>query len=216
MIHKHIGTLLRAVAGASLLLAGTAQAASLEAQLDSVQHGWAQAYYAAPKEQKDAAFAKLIADADAMLQAYPARAEALTWHAIVLSSAAKFGGGLSALGQVKQARKDLQQAEQIDPRTLDGSVYSSLGSLYANVPGWPIAFGDKKQADAYLQKALAINPDGIDPNFFYAELLAARGDKAAAKRYYEKALAAPPRPGREDADNGRRAEIRAALARLDG
>ena len=208
-----IRTLMRAAAGA-LLLAGSAHAATLEETLSSVQHGWAQAYYAVPKDQKDAAFDKLVGEADAMLQAYPQRAEALTWHAIVLSSAAKFGGGLSALGQVKQARKDLLQAEQIDPDILNGSVYTSLGSLYANVPGWPIAFGDKKQADAYLQKALAINPGGIDPNFFYGELLADRGDKAAAKTYYEKALAAPPRPGREDADAGRRSEIKAALAKL--
>ena len=209
-----IRTLMRATTAALLLLAGSAHAATLEDALSSIQHGWAQAYYAVPKEQKDAAFDKLIGEADAMLQAYPQRAEALTWHAIVLSSAAKFGGGLSALGQVKQARKDLLQAEQIDPNILNGSVYSSLGSLYANVPGWPIAFGDKKQADAYLQKALTINPNGIDPNFFYGELLAGRGDKAAAKTYYEKALAAAPRPGREDADAGRRSEIKAALAKL--
>lgn len=198
------------------LLCGSAasDAATLDDSVLAVQHGWAQAYYQAPKSEKDAAFAKLIGEADAMVQAYPDRAEALTWRAIVLSSAAKFGGGLGALKQVKQAREDLLEAEHIDPRALDGSIYSSLGSLYANVPGWPLAFGDKKRAETYLKKALAINPDGIDPNFFYAELLAARGDPAAAKTYYEKALAAPPRPGREDADAGRRAEIAAALAKL--
>ncbi len=93
-------------------------------------------------------------------------------------------------------------------------MYTSLGSLYANVPGWPIGFGSKDKAEDFLQKALAINPAGIDPNFFYAELLAARGDKAAARRSYEKALAAAPRPGREDADAGRRAEINAGLRKL--
>lgn len=206
--------LIRAACGALLMLTGAAQAATLDETLATVQHGWAQAYYSLPKDAKDVAFEKLTTQADAMVQAYPDRAEALAWHAIVLSSAAKFGGGLGALKQVKQAREDLLKAERIDARVLDGSVYTSLGSLYANVPGWPLAFGDKQQADAYLQKALAINPDGIDPNFFYGELLAARGDAAGAKRYYDKALAAAPRPGREDADAGRRDEIQVALTKL--
>lgn len=207
-------TFIRAGLGALLLWFSTVQAASLDETLLVVQHGWAQAYYKAPKNEKEHAFEKLIEQADAMVKAYPGRAEALTWHAIVLSSAAKFDGGLEALKHVKQARKELLEAEKINPAALDGSVYTSLGSLYANVPGWPLAFGDKKQAESYLKKALAINPDGIDPNFFYAELLAARGDNADAKMRYEKALAAAPRAGREDADMGRREEIRTALGKL--
>ena len=197
------------------LLSAPAWAAGLDDDLAGLQHGWAQAYYQTPAAQQDAAFKPLIAQADVLLQRYPQRAEALVWHAIVLSSAAKFGGGLGALGQVKQARADLLAAEKLDPRALDGSIYSSLGSLYANVPGWPIGYGDKDKAEACLRKALEINPDGIDPNFFYAELLATRGDKTQARRYYQQALAAPARPGRDDADAGRRQEIQAALARLD-
>jgi len=199
---------------ALLLASGLSGAADFDAGLTALQHGWATAYYEAPEAQKKPAFEKLVAAADDLLARHPQQAEVLTWHAIVLSSAAKFSGGLHALGQAKQARDELQQAERIDATTLGGSVYTSLGSLYANVPGWPIGFGSKDKAEAYLQKALAINPDGIDPNFFYAELLAARGDKATARRYYEKALAAAPRAGREDADAGRRAEIDAALRKL--
>ena len=105
-------------------------------------------------------------------------------------------------------------AEKIDASALDGSVYTSLGSLYAKAPGWPLAFGDKKQAAAYLRKALAINPDGIDPNYFYGDLLIEQKQKAEAERYLNKALAAAPRPGRDDADSGRRAEIQQALAKL--
>ncbi len=201
---------------ALLLASGLSRAADFDAGLTALQHGWATAYYEAPEAQKKPAFEKLVAAADDLLARYPGQAEVLTWHAIVLSSAAKFSGGLHALGQAKQARDELLKAEQIDATTLGGSVYTSLGSLYANVPGWPIGFGSKDKAEAFLQKALVINPAGIDPNFFYAELLAARGDKAAARRSYEKALAAAPRPGREDADAGRRAEINAGLRKLGG
>lgn len=190
------------------------QADSVGDAVGRLQHGWAAAYYEVPDQQKETSFETLEADAQTVVAAHPERAEPLIWQAIILSSHAKFEGGLGALDKIKHARAALLAAEKIDPLVLDGSVYTSLGSLYAKSPGWPLAFGDKKQAKIYLQKALSINPDGIDPNFFYGELLAEQGQKADAKRYFDKALAAPPRPGRADADAGRRAEIQAALQRL--
>jgi cytochrome c-type biogenesis protein CcmH/NrfG len=72
------------------------------------------------------------------------------------------------------------------------------------VPGWPVGFGDDEKAEKLLKQALAINPTGIDPNFFYGDFLLDQGDKAQAKVYLDKALAAPARPGREVADEGRR------------
>lgn len=198
----------------TLCVFGGARAQSLPEDLSVLQHGWAQAYYAVPEKQKNAAFEALEQQAAALVSAHADRAEPRVWQAIVLSSHAKFEGGLGALSKIKQAREILLAAEKIDAQALDGSIYTSLGSLYAKSPGWPLAFGDKKKARAYLEKALAANPDGIDPNFFYGELLADTGDIAGARTHLEKALAAPPRPGREDADTGRREEVKAALARL--
>lgn len=212
---KTLKTFLIHLGSALGLLASFAAQATMDDELARIQHDWASAYYQVPKAQKEAAFNRLGAAADALRVQYPQQAEPLIWHAIVLSSAAKFSGGLGALGMVKQARDELLQAEKLNAGALGGSVYSSLGSLYAKVPGWPIGFGDKDKASGYLKKALQLNPQGIDPNFFYAELLADRGDRAGARHYYEQALAAPPRAGREDADSGRRQEIREALARLD-
>ena len=77
------------------------------------------------------------------------------------------------------------------------------------MPGWPIGFGDKAKAAAYLKQALALNPGGIDPNFFYGEFLSDQGRYAEAAEYVTRALAAPPRPGREDSDAGRRLEVQA-------
>mgnify|MGYP000489091359 CR=1 FL=1 len=55
------------------------------------------------------------------------------------------------------------------------------------------------------------NPTGIDNNFFYASFLADEKDYEKAEEYYLRAQAAPPRPGRDMADKGRRAEIDLAL-----
>jgi tetratricopeptide (TPR) repeat protein len=86
-----------------------------------------------------------------------------------------------------------------------------MATLYAKVPGWPIGFGDKARAEELFKKSLAINPDGIDPNFLFGEYLAESGRVSEARRYLEIALKAPPRPGRDLADSGRRQEVRALL-----
>jgi Tfp pilus assembly protein PilF len=80
------------------------------------------------------------------------------------------------------------------------------------VPGFPIGFGDHDKARKLLQEALKINPNGIDPNYFYADFLVKEGEYAAALPYLEKASKAPARPGREVADKGRHAEIDALMA----
>ena len=101
----------------------------------------------------------------------------------------------------------------MNPNALEGSAYTSLGSLYYKVPAWPIGFGDNGKARAYLEQARAINPDGIDPNYFYGDFLLGTDHAKEAIPVLEHALQAPPRPGREIADMGRRQEITEALAK---
>lgn len=213
MKFKSALTLLLLVFGIGAAQAQTAPA-PLDADIAQLQHGWAQAFYSVPEKQKEAAFKSLAAQASQVSSRHAGRAEPMVWEAIILSSYAKFEGGLGALDKIKQARKLLLAAEGIDPKALDGSIYTSLGSLYAKSPGWPLAFGDKKKAREYLERALTLNPEGIDPNFFLGELLLDQGDKVGARRHLDRALQAPPRPGREDADAGRREEVRALLAKL--
>ncbi len=195
---------------------GTARADALSDDIVGLQHAWAEITYQVPENQQQQRFDALAQRADQVTTRNGGRAEPLIWQAIILSSYAKAKGGLGALGMVKKARELLLAAEKIDPNALDGSVYTSLGSLYAKVPGWPIGFGSKDKARAYLEKALTINPQGIDPNYFYAELLLDDGDKAGAAASLNKALAAPARVGREDADAGRRAEAQLMLDSLQG
>ena len=190
-------------------------AASLDEGVVALQADWAVAKYRTAPDQQDKAFTVLTARAEALVAENPGRAEPLVWEAIIVSSHAGATGGLGALGKVKKARELLEKAEKIDPNTLHGSIYTSLGSLYYQVPGWPLGFGDHKKAEEYLKKAVAMNQDGIDPNYFYGDFLREEGRYQEAAQYLKKALAAPDRPGRTVADTGRREEARQALAKVE-
>lgn len=183
----------------------------LDNSIQNLQHDWAKVNYKTPEKQQEAAFKALSEQAHQVSAANLGRAEPLIWEAIILSGYAKARGGLGALKLAEQARDLLLLAEKINPQALDGSAYTTLGSLHYKVPGWPFGFGDKKKARAYLEKALQINPAGIDPNYFYADFLLEQKDYAKAAEYFRKALNAPARPEREDADEGRRADISRGL-----
>jgi tetratricopeptide (TPR) repeat protein len=199
-----------AVFAASLGHSTVTAASGFEAELLALQQAWAQANYETPKgEAQLKAFEQLEARAENLTRAHPGRAEALIWEGIIESSYAGAKGGLGALSLAKEARRNLEAALAIDPSALDGSAYTSLGTLYYKVPGFPLGFGDRQKAEELLGKALKINPDGIDPNYFYGELLYEQGRYREALEHLERAARAQPRPGRELADRGRHAEIRA-------
>ncbi|MEQ1801824.1 MAG: tetratricopeptide repeat protein [Gammaproteobacteria bacterium] len=206
-----LATLALALAGA---LGSGAALADFDSDLLAIQTRWADANYSPDGDAKEAAFDKLITDAAAFTARNPGRAEPLIWEGIVLSTTAGVKGGLGALGLAKDSRAKLEAALKIDPKALQGSAYTSLGTLYHKVPGFPVGFGSDKKAREYLEKSLAINPDGIDPNYFYGEFLYDEDDYAGAKKHLEKALQAAPRPSRQSADEGRRREIRALLAKI--
>jgi len=179
-----------------------------------VQRDWEVTRYQTPAAEREKKFEALATKAHQVSEAFPGRSEPLIWESIVVSTLAAEKGGLGALGLVKQAKALYEAAIQVDGAALDGSAYNSLGVLYYKVPGWPIGFGDKKKAGELLQKALAINPRGIDPNFFYGEYLVETKRPEEAVAYLERALQAPARPGRQIADAGRREEARALLDRV--
>jgi tetratricopeptide (TPR) repeat protein len=206
------------MAGMALAWFATAPAMAdegLDGAIVQIQHEWAKANYHTPADQQEAAFKALAEHAHQVTASSPNKAEAMIWEAISLSGYAKAKGGLGALKLAEQARDLLQASLKLDAKALQGSAYTSLGSLYYKVPRWPVGFGDKKKAREYLEKALAINPNGIDPNYFYADFLLEEGDNAKAEEYLNKALAAAPRPGREDADAGRRADVEADLKKAE-
>lgn len=184
---------------------------AVDTAVEKLQHEWAIANYQTAEDKQEASFKALSELAHQMSANNPGHAELMVWEAIIVSGYAKAKGGIGALGLAKTSRDLLLAAEAINPQALHGSIYTTLGSLHYKVPGWPIGFGDQKKARGYLEKALQMNPTGIDPNYFYADFLLNRGEYKKALEYFQKALASPARPGREDADVGRKKDIQEGI-----
>lgn len=208
----------------ALLLTGTSAAsqkapidpdADVSANISTLQKHWATVQYQLDeKATRVREMAELAQLAQTVRQRFPGRAEPLIWEGIIVSSQAAINGGLGALKLVRRARELFELALDIDEAALNGSAHVSLGSLYYMVPSWPLAFGNHDKADTHLRRALQIDPDSIDANFFYAGLLEKRGDISGAITTLQKAAAAPARPERPVADRGRREEIARQLDRL--
>lgn len=196
-----------------LFLQGTARA-DVMTDIKPLQQRWAEINYQLDEDKREQAFEQLLQQADQVVSSNTDKAEAYIWRGIIASSYAGAKGGLGALDLTKRSKADLEQALSLQPDALQGSAYTSLGVLYYKVPGWPVGFGSDKKAKQLLTKALEINPQGIDPNYFYAEFLTEERDYKAAMRYLELAKQAPARPDRPLADSGRKQEIAALEQKL--
>jgi len=185
----------------------------LEAALDELQQRWAVANYELRGKPRLTALQALTLEAERLTATHPDRAEAWIWSGIIHSTMANAEGGLYSLAAAEAARADLERALALNPAALDGSAYTSLGALYYKVPSWPVGFGDKEKAEQMLQRALEINPEGIDSNFFYGDFLLEQGHRRMAREYLLRAQQAPPRPDRPLADSGRQREIAKLLER---
>ena len=196
------------------LLPCTMLLADVNSDVEHLQERWAEVNYQLASNLQESAFEQLITEAANVTTMYPDSAEAWIWSGIIKSTYAGVKGGLGALSLAKAAKADLEIAISINPDALDGSAYNTLGTLYFSVPGWPIGFGDDDYAEELLTRALALNPDGIDPNYFYASYLVSESRYAEAREFLLKAQQSPMRPGRAVADAGRQMEITELLAEI--
>jgi len=194
-----------------LLLSNQCFAESLKDSLKSIEAGWASVYYNMPKSKQGPAYVQLLDKATNLAQQYPNAAEPIFWQAVLKATYAEQQDAFSALGAIHEARDLLIKAIKINPETMDGSAYVTLGTLYYMVPKWPISFGDDNTAKQMLETALKINPDGIDANYFYGDFLLSRNKPNDAALYFERASAAPARIEQPYADNRLKDEARLAL-----
>jgi len=196
-----------------LVVTGSATATTDEnTAMTTLQQDWAVAKYSTQGKDRKKAFEALTQEADKLVSAFPDQAAAHIWAGIVYSTYAGEVSMFSAGKQVKRARGELEAALKIDPTALNGSAYTSLGALLYQIPGF--MGGDEKEAEVMLKKGLELNKDGIDSNYFYGAFLIEQDRYDEARVYLEKAAAAPDRPHRELADQGRRGEIATAMKEI--
>jgi tetratricopeptide (TPR) repeat protein len=151
--------------------------------------------------------------ATSLVRKYPGRVEPLVWEGIVTSEEAGMASTLSAMGYAKSAKAVLEQAYAKNPAALDAGAPTSLGVLYARVPGWPIGFGDNDKARELLSQAVTLAPNGMDANYFYGDFLMSQHEYPAAFQVLKHALALPPQQNRPLWDKNRRAVIRELMAK---
>ena len=178
-----------------------------------LQKEWARVNYDVPDDERADAMSDLVLSCDEMSPEVMA-VETVIWCGIVRSTYAGLASPFSAMKYAKAARQDFETAIEVDGEALSGSAYTSLGTLYFKVPGWPVGFGSDDEARKYLEKGLVLNPGGIDPNYFYGEYLYEQGNYEKSRQHLLKAKDASPRPDRPVADRGRQLEIDSLLAKV--
>ena len=202
-----------------LLAAGAAAPVDLSAMAVDVHRlddEWARiAYQLTDKDEQLKEIDDLAKEAATVVARYPGRAEPLLWEGIITSEEAGMASVFDQLGLATDARTMFEKAQAIDPYALNGAVLMSLGVIYYRVPGFPIGFGSDRKARGFLEAALAMDPNGLDANYFYGDFLAEQGEYAKAKAALGRALAAPPNAARPIWYKGRRAEVQALLTQLN-
>ncbi len=204
--------------GAALLAIGcgwprAARAGAEEAGLE-LQRDWELIKYRTPATDRISRFEALAAKAHRAAEQFPSCSPVLIWEAVIVSSWAEAKDDLGSLDLARRAKALYEAALKIDASALGGGAYTGLAALHYKLPGWPLSFGDEDTARELLQRALAINPQGVDPNYYYGELLVETRRPQEAVTYLERVLQAPARPGREIGDAGRRDEARALLDKI--
>lgn len=179
-----------------------------------LQQRWEEIHYELPKAEQAQALAALAEQASLAVAAEPDSAALHTWQGITLATLAAAQGGMGALKLLEQARSSLERALAIDPAALRGAAYVTLGSLYHRAPPWPISFGDDDKAEALLEKAVQVDPEGMDSNYFYGDFLLDKRRYDQAREHLRKALNATPLAGRERTEQERREQIQAHLREI--
>jgi len=201
------------IAMAALAMAEPAAAADLiSAAIDHIETGWAQARFApGDKAAQVAACDRSIATTIEIEKQAPGRAEPIVWRGVLMNAKAGVVRGFAGLRLVSDARGELERAEAFAPNAETGRGLIRLGRLYYQVPGPPIAFGNRAKAKAYLLRALAMSPGRPESNLAYGDYLVEGVCFAEAEPILQRALAAKIDAAHPVAKKAQRAEAAALM-----
>ena len=192
-----------------------ASARTFDETLLEIENRWAEATYQTTGREKDKALDALLDDVRAFAERHANRPEAAAWHGIIARECIENRGRSQSTRLRREAREALLKAEALDPLVLDGLVYANLGALYSQAaPGFGVKGGNVKGI-GYMWRAIVVDPDGLDSNYLYAELLVDEKRLEEAKEVLLRASTIPARPDHLHADRGRHEQILTLLERVE-
>jgi len=196
-------------------VAEKADAQTFDETLLEIENRWAEATYQATGREKDEALEALLNDVRDLAERHPDRPEAAAWHGIIARECIESRGRSRSAKLRREAREALLKAESLDPLVLDGLVYANLGALYSETPQGFGGKGGNVKGIGYMWRAIVVDPDGLDSNYLYAELLVDEHRLEEAREILLRASTIPARPDHLRADRGRREQIIALLESVE-
>jgi len=193
------------------LMSASVWAYDLASAVQYIESEWAHIHYSVAREQQDKEFKHLLSEVTDLQMQHPKQAEFIIQQAIIVASNAENVDAFSALEAIHEAKDLLVQAIDLNPKALDGAAFVILGTLYYRVPAWPIAYGDNNKAQQLLEKALTINVNAIDANYYYADFLLTQGKQDLALKYFNRAQTVPVRATQVFADTQLQAQAKLAI-----
>ncbi|MGB5688781.1 MAG: hypothetical protein WBM45_05860 [Woeseiaceae bacterium] len=207
--------LLLAMAATNATTATAARASTVDEALIDVEQRWAGAVYESTGRQKNKALATLLGDVRELASTHGDNPKAVAWHGIVAHACVRNHCKSNSSKLRREARDALLKAESMGPGPLGSLVYGNLGGLYAETSSSLGGFGSKVRGIGYMWKAIVLDPEGLDANYLYAELLVDEKRYKEAHEILLKASTAIVRPGHERADSGRREQALALLGQVE-
>jgi tetratricopeptide (TPR) repeat protein len=189
---------------------------SPQAELMRLAHDWEHVKLrVTDRNDRESQMASLVRRAENISKQYENSPDPVVWLGMLMSEQAALanenGSPLKAWELANRARDLLERIEKIDPASVDAGAPTTLGLLYAQVPGFPIGFGDKTKARQYFQEAIRNAPDALDVNYFYGDFLYREGEIAEAIKVFDHALTLPELSNRPNWDKSLRVKIRKTL-----
>jgi hypothetical protein len=186
---------------------GIAHARTVDEALIDIEERWARAAYETTGREKSKVLTTLLKDVREFASGHVSNPEAAAWHGIVAHECARNRCRSNPSKLRREARDALLKAESLDPGELGGLVYANLGALYARK--------SSVRGIGYMWKAIIVDPDGLDSNYLYAELLIDERRYGEARDVLRKASTTIARPDHLRADRGRRQQAIVLLRKIE-
>lgn len=176
---------------------------------------WDRAQYASVDDDERTAALQKLAARLASDVSVEDDARPRVWQGAVLAAQADSMDGLAALTVAARAKRLLEQAnaQPLDQATR-GILEATLGALYAQAPGFPISFGDRRQAEAHFHAGLRADPGNPESYYYFAQFLMDQRRYPEADLALRSAHRLLHRPDRPIGDSGLSRLIDEGRARL--